>query len=87
MRLRFSKTAKKIVGVFCIILGILALITPLTPGSWLVFVGLEFLGLRYLFQDKTTKYLRAFRGLWKRQNSSSAPESERDSHEVRTHED
>ncbi|MBP6860029.1 MAG: hypothetical protein KBC38_00500 [Candidatus Pacebacteria bacterium] len=36
---------KKIVGVLCIIIGLLALITPLTPGSWLIFVGLTLLGI------------------------------------------
>lgn len=34
------------VGVLCIILGLTAFFTPLTPGSWLVFVGLELLGVR-----------------------------------------
>ncbi|HYV33684.1 MAG TPA: PGPGW domain-containing protein [Candidatus Limnocylindria bacterium] len=37
---------KKIIGVVLIIIGFLALVTPLTPGSWLIFVGLEFLGIR-----------------------------------------
>ncbi|MDO8241065.1 MAG: hypothetical protein Q7T51_03755 [Candidatus Moranbacteria bacterium] len=40
---------KKITGVVFIILGILALITPLTPGSWLIFVGLELIGMRLAF--------------------------------------
>ena len=36
---------KKILGVVCIILGFLALVTPLTPGAWLIFVGLTLLGI------------------------------------------
>ena len=36
---------KKAAGVLCIIVGVLALLTPLTPGSWLIFVGLTLLGI------------------------------------------
>ncbi|MEX0933846.1 MAG: hypothetical protein WD003_01110 [Candidatus Paceibacterota bacterium] len=43
---------KKPLGVLCIILGLLALVTPFTPGSWLVFVGLELLGLRLFFRGR-----------------------------------
>ncbi|MDO8664289.1 MAG: hypothetical protein Q7K44_01940 [Candidatus Liptonbacteria bacterium] len=43
---------KKIIGIFLIIIGLLALVTPFTPGSWLIFVGLESLGIRILFWDK-----------------------------------
>ena len=46
------KITKKIVGVLLIVVGFLALITPFSPGSWLILVGLEFLGLRILLQDK-----------------------------------
>ena len=43
---------KKVLGVILIILGFLALVTPFTPGSWLILVGLELLGLRFLLQGK-----------------------------------
>lgn len=46
---------KKVLGVTFIIVGLLALITPFTPGSWLVFVGAELLGLHWLS-------LRRFKG-------------------------
>jgi mannose-6-phosphate isomerase-like protein (cupin superfamily) len=49
---------KKIIGVLLIIVGILALITPLTPGSWLIFVGLELFGVRILFWDKIKAYFK-----------------------------
>ena len=39
---------KIILGVFCIIIGFVALVTPLTPGAWLLIVGLELLGLTSL---------------------------------------
>ncbi len=41
-------TLKRVAGIVCLLLGIVALVTPLTPGSWLIFVGLEFLGLEFL---------------------------------------
>ncbi len=37
---------KKIVGVILIIVGLFALLTPFTPGSWLALIGLELLGIR-----------------------------------------
>mgnify|MGYP001573738839 CR=1 FL=1 len=43
---------KKTIGVILVIIGLVALITPLTPGSWLALIGLELLGLRILFYDK-----------------------------------
>ena len=45
-------TVKKTIGILLIVIGFLALVTPFTPGSWLVFVGLELLGFRLLFWDK-----------------------------------
>jgi hypothetical protein len=43
---------KKIIGVILIIVGVFALLTPLTPGSWLALIGLELLGVRMLFFRK-----------------------------------
>ncbi|PIR73388.1 MAG: hypothetical protein COU40_02540 [Candidatus Moranbacteria bacterium CG10_big_fil_rev_8_21_14_0_10_35_21] len=43
---------KKIVAIFMIFIGFIALITPFSPGSWLLFVGFELLGLRVLFFNK-----------------------------------
>ena len=43
---------KKVVGILLILIGLAALITPLTPGSWLAIIGLELLGVRVLFFDK-----------------------------------
>jgi len=39
------------------VLGVLALLTPFTPGSWLALIGLEILGLRLLFQRKLLSLL------------------------------
>ncbi len=49
--------AKKILGILLVLVGVLALVTPLTPGSWLAVIGLELLGLRVLLQDKAQPVL------------------------------
>ncbi len=54
-----KKVTRKITGVILIVLGFLALVTPLTPGSWLILVGLELLGLRILLQDKLLAWANA----------------------------
>ena len=43
---------KKAVGVILILLGLVALVTPLTPGSWLALIGLGLLSVRILLSDK-----------------------------------
>lgn len=49
---------KKGVGVVLIIIGLVAFFTPLTPGSWLVFVGMGFLGVRILFWEKIVLWIK-----------------------------
>ena len=44
--------ASKALGVILIILGLAALVTPLTPGSWLAIAGLELLGIRLAAWEK-----------------------------------
>lgn len=44
-------------GILLILIGLAALLTPLTPGSWLVPIGLEILGLRLLVQRKLLSLL------------------------------
>lgn len=65
------KYLKKALGIVLIILGFLALITPCSPGSWLILVGLEFLGLGFLLEDKLPAFLKVrykgrFRNLFKK---------------------
>ena len=43
---------KRIIGIIFIIIGLFALLTPFTPGSWLIFVGLGLIGVRILFKEK-----------------------------------
>lgn len=54
----FSPLTKKILGAVLLTLGVLALVTPLTPGSWLIFVGLELLGLGFLIPKKVRTFFR-----------------------------
>jgi len=53
---------KKTIGVVLVILGLVALLTPLTPGSWLIPIGLELLGLRILLADKLVAWGQAHPG-------------------------
>jgi hypothetical protein len=39
---------RKVLGVILIVIGLAALLTPLTPGSWLALIGLELLGVHLL---------------------------------------
>jgi drug/metabolite transporter (DMT)-like permease len=54
---------RKAIGIILIFLGLLALVTPFTPGSWLAFVGLEFLGVRFFAADKIKEWLKSKRKL------------------------
>ena len=55
---RMKKIVKIPIGIICIILGFLALITPLTPGSWLILIGLEILGLGFLLDGRLSRFLK-----------------------------
>jgi len=57
--------AKQTIGVLLIIIGLLALVTSLTPGSGLMFVGLELLGLECYFGIKYNQRSRFYKNLRK----------------------
>ncbi len=46
-------------GIILVLIGLLALVTPLTPGAWLGLIGLELLGFGFLIPQK-------LRNLWER---------------------
>jgi hypothetical protein len=46
MTILVKKLIKQIIGIILIVVGLLALLTPLTPGSWLALIGMELLGIR-----------------------------------------
>lgn len=48
---------RKIAGWAFVIIGFVALVTPLTPGGLLFFVGLELLGLRFIGTEKLKRFL------------------------------
>jgi hypothetical protein len=51
---------RKILGVILIIIGLAALFTPFTPGSWVALIGLELLGIRkFLFRKLLNDRQRA----------------------------
>jgi len=54
---------RKTLGIILIVVGLLALVTPFTPGAWLIFVGLELMGVRILFWDKIKLWLQKRKGL------------------------
>jgi hypothetical protein len=54
-----KRIAMNVLGTALVVLGFLALITPLTPGSWLIPIGLELLGLRILLAGKLLAWAKA----------------------------
>ena len=68
------RALKIILGIVLILIGLFALLTPLTPGSWLALIGLEILGIRILLERKLIslvphKYRRKVRNLFKRKTN------------------
>ncbi len=45
------------VGIILILVGLFALITPFTPGTWLALIGFELLNIHFLFLKKLKKKL------------------------------
>ncbi len=51
------RIARIVLGVVLMVLGVLALLTPFTPGSWLALIGLELVGLRLVFERKLLSWI------------------------------
>ena len=51
-----TEKRKKFLGILFIILGLISIITPLTPFGILFFIGLELLGIRFILVDKIKKW-------------------------------
>lgn len=62
------KALKITVGVLLVIIGFVALVTPLTPGAWLGLIGLEMLGLGFIIPARV-------RNLWKKDTQSATEKS------------
>lgn len=54
-----KRVVRTTIGVILVLLGLMALFTPLTPGSWLVPIGLEILGLRILLERRVRAWAEA----------------------------
>lgn len=52
---------KKIAGVVLIILGFVLHLVPLFPAGWIIFLGLELLGINLLLQDRIKSWLKKFK--------------------------
>ena len=52
MEKTFKDTAKKALGVFLVVFGILGIILPILPGWWVIPIGLELLGWRLIINRK-----------------------------------
>jgi len=59
------KFLRKVFGALLIGLGFFALVTPFTPGSWLIFVGAEILGVEMLSQERVKGYYHKLRAWWR----------------------
>ena len=53
-----NQTIRKTVGVILVIVGLLSIVTPFTPVGFLLLLGLEILGVRYLLWDKFKNWLQ-----------------------------
>jgi uncharacterized membrane protein len=49
---------KKTIGVIFIVWGLIALVTPFTPGSWLAIIGLQMVGLGFLLENRIVRAIR-----------------------------
>jgi hypothetical protein len=73
------KFFKKIVGAIFIVLGLLAFLTPLTPGGWLVFVGAELLGIEMLSQRRVTEQYQRLKDWLRTRTKKEEPANDRHS--------
>ena len=49
---------RKVAGVILVVIGLLSIITPLTPVGFLLVLGLEILGIRVLVGDKIKSWFK-----------------------------
>ena len=55
---------RKVVGLLLLFIGLVALVTPLTPGAWLIIVGGELLGIEFLSHERLKGYYRRLVSWW-----------------------
>lgn len=54
-----KKNIRFILGVFLIFFGLLGLVLPIMPGWILIFIGLEFIGIRLVFVERAKEYAKS----------------------------
>ena len=57
---------RKALGLFLVIFGFIGIVTPFTPWGILFFVGLELLGVHFLWLEKIKDKVRAFINMYRR---------------------
>ena len=58
MKFYETTSKKRLLGLLSILVGLIALITPFTPGAvWFIAIGLQLLGIHFIFLDKIEKRL------------------------------
>ena len=58
--MKFYKTTnrKRLLGLLAVLIGLIALITPFTPGAaFFIFIGMQMLGIHFIFLDKIEKMM------------------------------
>ena len=63
------KLLKQIAGGLLIVIGFAALLTPLTPGAWLIFVGANMLGISFLSRKRMRDHYEAVKEWWKKRHT------------------
>jgi hypothetical protein len=59
-------TVKKIAGILLLLTGLLFLITPFTPGSWIFFILAELLGVRLTLWRQVKDWWRDRSRSWRK---------------------
>jgi hypothetical protein len=59
MKPRTKTIIKKTIGVILIVYGLVALVTPFTPGSWLALIGLEMVGFGFLLENRLGRAIKS----------------------------
>ncbi|MDP2855680.1 MAG: hypothetical protein Q8N90_00985 [bacterium] len=70
-QIKNKKKLRIFAGVFLVIFGLLIHLIPLMPGSWIIVIGLEILGVRLLLQDRLKerfKNSKFFHKIWDAKN-------------------
>jgi hypothetical protein len=49
---------KKLIGVIAVLVGFIGVLLPVIPGLWLMFFGLELLGIQILFFGKAARFIK-----------------------------